>query len=143
MNTAQALLNSKNNKSVWSVAPDSLVFDAVLKMAEVNIGAVLVMEGQKLVGIFSERDYARKGILQGRKSQKTQVLEVMTSNLITVKPETTLTEMMELAIKHRIRHLPVVNHEEQVVGVLSVGDIVGAVILDQKSEIEMLEKYVY
>lgn len=120
-----------------------MVFNAIQKMAETNIGALLVMEGEQLVGIFSERDYARKGILQDRKSQKTPVREIMTSGkLITINPTTSLSEMIELTSRHHIRHLPVMDGE-RVVGMLSIGDIVNAIILEQQAEIRMLENYVF
>lgn len=117
-----------------------MVIDAIQIMAEKNIGAVVVMEGEKLVGIFSERDYVRKGIVQGRKSKTTPVSEVMTSNVFTVSPRMDIATCMKLFSEKHIRHLPVVSDGE-LVGVLSISDIVTAIMNEQANRIEMLEKY--
>jgi CBS domain-containing protein len=110
-------------------------------MTRENIGAVMIMEGDRLVGIFSERDYARKGIIQGRKAKTTPVADVMTSNVFTVTPEMNLDDCMQLFSDKHIRHLPVVS-DHKVVGMLSIGDIVTAIITEQKEHIQHLEKYI-
>jgi len=110
-------------------------------MSEKNIGSVLVMDDERLVGIFSERDYARKGILQGRKAKSTPVAEVMTSEVITVSPEMSIEDCMRLFNDKRIRHLPVVEGG-RVIGLLSIGDIVHAIIREQSVHIQFLEQYI-
>ncbi|RTH26101.1 CBS domain-containing protein [Thermus scotoductus] len=115
--------------------------EALRKLAEHDIGALLVMEGERLLGIFSERDYARKLVLLGRFSKDTRVEEVMTREVITVTPETTLQEAMRLMTEHRVRHLPVLE-EGRVVGVVSIGDAVKAIITEQEVLIEELSRYV-
>lgn len=117
-----------------------MVVDAIRIMAEQNIGAVVVMNDEKLVGIFSERDYVRKGIIQGRRSKATPVSEVMTPDVFTVSPRMDINHCMVLFSEKHIRHLPVV-FEEKVLGVLSISDIVNAIIREQASRIEFLERY--
>ena len=141
MLSVQKLLEQKPNRSIWSVSPGHMVIDALTLMAEKNIGAVVVMEGDKLVGIFSERDYARRGIIQGRKSKTTPVADVMTSNLYTVTPVMNIEDCMQLMSDKRIRHLPVMDGET-LVGVLSIGDIVTAIIRSQTEHIQFLEQYI-
>ena len=116
------ILKAKGNIAL-SIAPDTLIFDALQLMSEKNVGALLVMENEKLVGIFSERDYARKIILKGRTSLDTEVREIMTEDVFTVTPEETIDQCMVLMSGKRIRHLPVVQGSE-VVGVISIGDVV-------------------
>jgi CBS domain-containing protein len=128
-------------QSVWSVAPDSSVYDAMKRMAEKGIGALMVMEGEKLVGIISERDYARKVILQGRSSRTTQVREIMTSHVLYAQPEQNIEECMAVMTDKRVRHLPVYD-EGRLVGVISIGDLVKSIISEQKFMIEQLEKYI-
>jgi CBS domain-containing protein len=140
MLTVQQLLDAKPASTIWSVAPQQMVIDAIQIMADQNIGAVVVMEGEKLVGIFSERDYVRKGIVQGRKSKTTPVAEVMTPNVFTVSPRMDISHCMQLFSQKHIRHLPVMQ-DERVVGVLSISDIVNSIINEQASRIEFLEKY--
>lgn len=135
------LLESKADHSILSITPNHMVIEALEFMAEKNIGAVLVMDGPKLVGIFSERDYARKGIIQGRKAKSTPVTEVMSANLITITPQMDIRECMNLMTTKRVRHLPVMDGEE-VVGLLSIGDLVNAIILEQRSHIKFLEQYI-
>ncbi|WP_019551785.1 CBS domain-containing protein [Thermus scotoductus] len=125
----------------YSVHPQATVLEALRKLAEHDIGALLVMEGERLLGIFSERDYARKLVLLGRFSKGTRVEEVMTREVITVTPETTLQEAMRLMTEHRVRHLPVLE-EGRVVGVVSIGDAVKAIITEQEVLIEELSRYV-
>jgi CBS domain-containing protein len=135
-----SILKTKGN-AIWSVAPDATVFEAIARMAEKGIGALLVMSEQKLVGIVSERDYARKVILQGRSSKDTRVDEIMTSHLITVTPEYTIDDCMRLMTQHRIRHLPVTDCDS-VVGMLSIGDLVNAIISAQAQTIDHLHTYI-
>ncbi|MCB0534169.1 MAG: CBS domain-containing protein [Lewinellaceae bacterium] len=135
------LLESKADHSILSITPNHMVIEALEFMAEKNIGAVLVMDGPKLVGIFSERDYARKGIIQGRKAKSTPVTEVMSANLITITPQMDIRECMNLMTTRRVRHLPVLDGD-QVVGLLSIGDLVNAIIVEQRSHIKFLEQYI-
>ena len=128
-------------QSVWSVAPDSSVYDAMKLMAEKGIGALMVMQGEKLVGIISERDYARKVILQGRASRTTQVREIMTSHVLYAQPEQNIEECMAVMTDKRVRHLPVFD-EGRLLGVISIGDLVKSIITEQKFMIEQLEKYI-
>lgn len=128
-------------RDVWSVRSDNTVYEALEVMAEKNIGAVLVMDGQKLAGIFSERDYARKVILEGRSSRETPVREVMTERVFAVRPDQSVEGCMALMTEKRIRHLPVMR-DDSVVGVISIGDVVKAVISQQANQIEHLENYI-
>jgi CBS domain-containing protein len=130
-----------SGRGIFSVAPSDNVFDALKHMAEKNIGAVLVMDGASLVGIFSERDYARKVILQGKSSQTTLIGEVMVSKLITVEAAQPLDVCMQLMTDHRIRHLPVLE-QGRLIGVISIGDVVRQMIEEQKLLIEQLEAYI-
>jgi CBS domain-containing protein len=130
-----------SNRGIFSVSPSTTVLDALRYMSEKNIGAVLVIDMGKLAGIFSERDYARKVVLQGRSSQTTTVSEVMVSRLITVEAEQALDVCMQLMTDHRIRHLPVLDKGE-LVGIISIGDVVRQMIVEQKMLIEQLEAYI-
>jgi CBS domain-containing protein len=134
------LLESKGN-DVWSISPDDSVYDALLLLAEKNIGALLVLEEGELVGIISERDYARKIILLGKTSMKTPVREIMTEEVISVGPESTIEEAMALMTDKRIRHLPVME-ANKMIGVISIGDLVKSIIADQEFMIAQLEKYI-
>ena len=134
------ILRVKGN-TILSVAPDTIIFDALYLMGEKNVGALLVMENEKLVGIFSERDYARKIILKGRTSLDTEVREIMTLEVITVYPEETISECMILMSQKRIRHLPVVQCDK-VVGVISIGDVVKYIIEEQELVIEHFKLYI-
>lgn len=140
MTTIGQLLDQKGSQ-VWSIPPDSTVYDALRLMAERDIGALLVIKGERLVGILSERDYARKVILQGKSSMKTAVREIMTERVIVISPQHTLEEAMALMTEKHLRHLPVVV-DENVVGVVSIGDLVKAKIADQRFIIEQLERYI-
>lgn len=140
MQTAGQLLEAKGHL-VYSIGPDEPVYEAIRRMAEHSVGALLVMEGERLVGIVSERDYARKVILKDRSSRTTPVRDIMSSPVVTVRPEATVAECMQLMTERRIRHLPVVSGE-RVLGVLSIGDLVKAVIADQQAEIEQLTRYI-
>lgn len=141
MLSVSRLLNNKKNEGVWSVSPNHMVIDALNLMSEKGIGAVMVMEGDRLVGIFSERDYARKGIIAGRKAKSTPVTEVMTPNVFTVSPDMDIEDCMNLFSEKRIRHLPVVDNQ-RVIGMLSIGDIVTAIIQAQDQQIKHLEAYI-
>lgn len=134
------ILNQKG-RDIFAVKPDSTVYEAIAKMAEYNIGALLVMEDSKLKGIISERDYRNKVILEGRTSKTTEVHEIMTKDVIRVKSSDTVNLCMQLMTEKKIRHLPVVDNE-QVVGVVSIGDVVKTVIAHQKSEINSLRNYI-
>lgn len=140
MKTVRQLLQAKG-REVHSVVPDARVFDALKLMAERNVGALVVLEGARLAGIFSERDYARKVILLGKSSHDIPVREIMTAKVITVHPGQTVEECMELMTEKRIRHLPVLEGE-RLVGMLSIGDLVKEVIADQEQTIKQLESYI-
>ena len=140
MHTLRQLLGNKTAE-VYSVAPNDSVIDAIRLMAQKGVGAVLVMEGAKLVGIISERDYARKVVLHGRSSADTAVREIMTAEVVTVGLQQTVAECMRIVTEHRIRHLPVMDGDE-VAGVISIGDLVKAVIDDQTEQIAHLQRYI-
>jgi len=140
MRQVKHLLESKGNR-IFSIEPDAPVNEAIKQMAEHRIGALLVMRGTALVGVMSERDYARKVLLQGRASSHTAVADIMTATPITVGPDTDVFDCMRLCTDSRIRHLPVVQGDE-VVGVISIGDLVKAVIDAQAEEIEHLQRYI-
>jgi CBS domain-containing protein len=140
MKTVQDMVNNKGSQ-IYSVAPNTTVFDTLKLMAEKEIGAVLVFEGERVVGIFSERDYARQVILKGKASKDTPVKEVMTARVAYVRPEQTVDDCMALMTDKRIRHLPVLI-EGKVAAVLSIGDIVKAVISEKQFIIEQLENYI-
>ena len=126
---------------VWTVEPDAAVYEALEIMADKGIGALVVVEGEALAGIMSERDYARKVILLDRGSRETQVAEIMTAKVLTVSPDQTLGECMALMTDRRIRHLPVVA-DGKLAGLISIGDVVRAVIDEQRFMIEQLESYI-
>jgi len=134
-------LLSKKGYDVLSILPSATVFEAITKMAEHGVGALVVLEDGRLVGIITERDYARKVILKGRSSKDTLVREIMTPDPVTVRPEQTVTECMELMTDKRIRHLPVVS-EGKLMGIISIGDVVKEVISHQAAMIEQLENYI-
>ena len=134
-------LLDRKGRSIVSIAPDASVFDAIKLMADKAVGSLLVMDGEALLGIVTERDYARKVILKGRSSENTSVSEIMTSSVYTTSAGETVYACMELMTEHRIRHLPVVD-DDKVVGMLSIGDLVNAIISDQQEEIEQLEHYI-
>jgi CBS domain-containing protein len=140
MLSVQQLLDQKP-KGIFSVAPEDPVLTAIKKMADHHIGALLVMTGDKLVGIVSERDYARKVVLLGRSSTETRVEAIMTAKVVTVTPKQDAHDCMRLMTDMRIRHLPVVS-ADRVIGVLSIGDLVRAVIEEQERTIADLETYI-
>ena len=135
------ILKSKPSKVVHAITPNDTVYDAVRKMAEQNIGALLVMEGDEIVGIVTERDYARKVVLAGRSSRETPVSVIMTTQVLCVGPLQTTEECMAIMTEKRFRHLPVVE-DDRVVGVLSIGDLVKWVISDQAETIDQLQGYI-
>jgi CBS domain-containing protein len=140
MGTVHDILASKGD-AVFSVGPDATVLEALGVMAERNVGAVLVIDGDRLVGILSERDYARKVVLAGRSSKDSEVREVMTSHVVCVAPSRRVDECMALKTDKRLRHLPVLDHK-RVVGIVSIGDLVKATIDDQQFTIEQLQSYI-
>jgi CBS domain-containing protein len=140
MKAVRDILNAKG-REMWSVKPDDTVYQAVELMAEKSVGALLVMEGEKLVGIVTERDYARKIILEGKSSRDSAVREVMTRKILCVTPERTVDECMALMTDKRIRHLPVIE-QKRVVGVVSIGDLVKTMISEQQILIDQLQNYI-
>ena len=141
MKTLQQILNDKKHKQIISIAPNRPVFDALVILAEYKIGALAVMDGDKLVGIFSERDYAREVVLQGRSSKTTHISEVMTAKVIAGKPSDLVDSAMRMMSEKKFRHLPVVDGEK-VLGMLSLGDLVKEIIDDQQRAIKALESYI-
>ena len=140
MITVRRLLEKKGS-DIWSIPPHATVFEALGLMAEKNVGAVLVIEDEVLVGIISERDYARKIILKGKTSMDTRVWEIMTSSVVYVSPDQSLEECMALMTEKRIRHLPVLE-DDQLIGVISIGDVVKELISEQEFVIEQLVSYI-
>jgi CBS domain-containing protein len=132
---------ARKGSGLWSVDPDSTVFEALQTLAARNIGAILVLEGTHLVGILSERDYARQVILKGKTSKETPVREIMTREVVSVRPDQTIDDCMAIMTDKRCRHLPVVVGND-VIGVLSIGDIVKALLEEQRYRIEQLEGYI-
>jgi CBS domain-containing protein len=140
MTTVRSVLITKEN-NIWSIAPEMIVFDALKIMAEKNIGALLVVQKEKVVGIFSERDYARKIALKGESSHTTAVKDVMTSGVLSVHPEQSIDECMALMTNKHIRHLPVLENGK-LVGLISIGDVVKAIISEHEYTIKQLENYI-
>ncbi|MCR6662820.1 MAG: CBS domain-containing protein [Luteimonas sp.] len=140
MRTVRQLLEAKTPE-IFAVAPEAPVIDAIRLMAEKHVGAVLVMQGARLAGILSERDYARKVVLAGRSSKDTPVRDIMTAEVVTVGPGDDVARCMQTVTRHRIRHLPVVQGGE-VLGVISIGDLVAAVIEEQQNELDQLQRYI-
>ncbi|UGB44975.1 CBS domain-containing protein [Frateuria edaphi] len=140
MRQVRHLLQSKGS-DVYAIAPEAPVLDAIRQMAERRVGALVVMKGEALSGIVSERDYARKVILQGRSSAQTAVADIMSGEPLTISPETDVFDCMRLCTERRVRHLPVVEGG-RVVGVISIGDLVKAVIDAQAEQIEQLKRYI-
>jgi CBS domain-containing protein len=140
MKTARDLLREKGTQ-VYSTPPDASVYNALQLMAEKNIGALIVFEGDRMVGLISERDYARKIVLKNKFSRETAVAEIMSRDVVTVAPDKNLEECMEVITEHRVRHLPVVE-EDRVLGIISIGDIVKGIIEHKEFVIEQLEFYI-
>jgi len=140
MGKVRNILHNKGN-AIFSVDPSTMVYRAIELMCEKNIGGLLIVEDEKLVGIFTERDYARKLILKGKSSKDTPIRELMTSNLVTVSPDTSIDDCMRVMTGRKIRHLPVLENDH-LVGIISIGDVVHFVIEEQKSIIEHLEHYI-
>lgn len=138
--TIESILGNKP-PAIWSVSPDATVYDAIALMAEKNVGALLVMDNEKLVGIISERDYSRKVMLKGKTSRNSFVHEIMTTELTTAHPRETVQECLRFMTEKRIRHLPVVADGE-LRGVISIGDLVKQVISTQSATLEQLKDYI-
>lgn len=140
MKTVRQLLDGKRHKLI-SISPEATVYEALQAMSEHDVGALVVMESERLVGIFSERDYARKIILHGKSSKETLVREIMTSKVVVVRPGQTVEDCMALMTDKRVRHLPVLE-ESRIIGVVSIGDVVKEMLSEQKFIIEQLESYI-
>ena len=138
--TVGSILKHKGS-NIWSISPDATVFEAISIMSDKNVGALLVMTGEKLLGIVSERDYTRKVALKGKSSKQTHVREIISSPAIFVTPERTVEECMRIMTEHRVRHLPLLEGEK-VVGVISIGDLVNWIISAQSATITQLESYI-
>ncbi len=141
MRTVQQLIDEKGH-DILSIGPDDSVFDAIQKMAKANIGALMVIEDDRPVGIFTERDYARNVILQGKSSPTTPVRDIMTTRVIYARPEQAVEECMAVMTEKHIRHLPVLR-DEKLIGMISIGDLVKSIIADQKYTIEQLEHFIH
>ena len=141
MATVQQILDEKGH-TILSVDPESSVFDAIQEMTNNDVGALLVVENNRLLGLFSERDYTRNVILQGKSSPKTPVRDIMTSPVMTARPQQTVSECMAVMTEKRVRHLPVLD-DGNLIGIISIGDLVKSIIADQQFTIEQLERYVY
>lgn len=139
--TAADILALKGT-NIYSIAPDATVYEAIERMDEWHVGALLVMRGEELVGIVSERDYTRKVILLGRASKETLVEEIMSTDVITLRSDTSVSECLRVVTERRIRHLPVVDAARKVLGVLSIGDLVRAVVAQQAETIDTLKLYI-
>ena len=141
MKSVAHILKSKPDPTVYTIAPTASVFDALKRMAEKSIGALVVTEGEQVVGIITERDYARKVVLMARSSKETPVRDIMTSSVMYVRPGQTSEECMVLMTENRLRHLPVMD-SGKLVGLISIGDLVKDIISEQKFIIEQLEHYI-
>ena len=141
MTTVQQLLDGKGH-DIESIHPDESVFDAIQKLASANIGSLIVIEDDRPVGIFTERDYARSVILKGKSSPTTPVREIMTTRVVYARPEQTVDQCMAVMTEKRIRHLPVMR-DEKLIGIISIGDLVKSIIADQKFTIEQLEHFIH
>ena len=140
MHFVTELLQAKGHE-VWSVTPDTSVYDSLKLMADKNVGALLVLDADKVVGVFSERDYARKVILEGKSSKKLSVEEIMSAEVVSVNPSQSIDECMALMTNKRIRHLPVLEGN-RLVGIISIGDVVKATISEREVTITHLENYI-
>jgi len=140
MQTVTEILRDKGSE-VWSVHPDAIIMDALKIMATKRVGALLVLDNEKLVGIISERDYARKVALEGRTSRESKVSEIMSHRVLCARPDQTVQECMALMSDKRARHLPILDHKK-IIGVVSIGDLVKSIIAEQQFEIENLQYYI-
>ncbi len=140
MKTIKDLIKVKGHQ-VWSIEPSATVYKAIEFMADKEVGALMVVEGTKLVGVISERDYTRKVMLKGRSSKDTQVTEIMTKRVMYAQPEQSVEECMALMTEKRVRHLPIMDGD-QLLGVVSIGDLVKSIIEEQRFTIELLERYI-
>jgi CBS domain-containing protein len=140
MQTVTEILRDKGSE-VWSVNPDAIIMDALKIMATKQVGALLVLDKDKLVGIISERDYARKVALEGRSSRESKVSEIMSHRVLCARPDQTVQECMALMSDKRARHLPILDHKK-IIGVVSIGDLVKSIIAEQQFEIENLQYYI-
>lgn len=140
METIAQLLDQKG-RHIWSISPDASVYDGIQLMADKGVGALVVMEEERLVGIISERDYARKVVLKDRSSRETKIAEIMTTQVIYARPDQSAEEGLTMMTEKRVRHLPVMNGEE-LVGIVSIGDLVKAIIVEQQQMIAQLEQYI-
>lgn len=141
MTTVRKIIEDKSRTEVYTVPSTATVLDALKKMDEGNVGAVLVTENEKIVGIFTERDYARHGELKGRHAEETPVRELMSTNLVMVKPETLLTECADLMYKYHVRHLPIIE-KDKLVGIVSIRRLAEALIEQEKGNVTKLEHYI-
>jgi CBS domain-containing protein len=141
MTTVRQLLDQKDRK-IWSIKPDATVFDAIAKMAEKDIGSLVVMDGDELVGIITERHYARNVVLKGKASPATPVRDIMERNVIITQPEQSVEQCMAIMSEKRVRHLPVFEGKKPI-GIVSIGDLVKSIIGDQKFTIDQLEHYIH
>lgn len=141
MQSVAHILKSKSDQTVWSIAPSAMVLDAIKIFAEKGIGALLVMEEEQVIGIITERDYARKVHIKGRLSDNTPVSAIMTSPVLYVRPDQTNEQCMALMTENRLRHLPVM-HDGKLVGLISIGDLVKDIISEQQFIIQQLEHYI-
>ncbi|GAB2876908.1 CBS domain-containing protein [Uliginosibacterium flavum] len=141
MTNVRQILDGKKSQQIHTVSPQTSIFEALELMASKDVSAVLVLENERLVGIFTERDYARKVILKGRNSRDTQISELMTQNLLTISPTQTVEDVMEIMTENRFRHLPVVERG-QLIGIVTIGDAVKTVIDQQQQTINQLAGYI-
>lgn len=137
-----SVILTQKGRQMWSIAPDATVYDALALMADKDIGSLLVIEGERLMGMISERDYARKIVLMGRSSLQTKVDEIMDAAPITVAPECSVDEAMRIMTENRVRHLPVLSRNGAPVGVVSIGDLVKWIITSHQETIEQLQTYI-
>jgi CBS domain-containing protein len=138
--TVSRILERKGS-SIWSIAPEAMVYDAIKMMAQRNVGALVVLDNQQLIGIISERDYTRKVILQGKSSKETSVREIMTKELVTAEPNDNIAACMRIMTEQRVRHLPVLAGGK-IVGIVSIGDLLKWLISEQDAAIDHLEKFI-
>jgi CBS domain-containing protein len=140
MASVKQVLQTKGH-DIWSVGPEVSVYDAIAEMAQKGVGALVVLEGESLVGVVSERDYARKVVLQGRSSKNTKIRDIMTTRVVYARPDQSVEDCMAMMTEKRIRHLPVMDGDK-LIGVLSIGDLVKSIMEEQKHVIEQLEQYI-